>query len=42
VRKREAGDMDLTAWLMVLAITVSTAAAVPPGGIFTVLKTGKY
>lgn len=31
MRKREAGDMDLTAWLMVLAITVSTAAAVPPG-----------
>jgi len=41
VGKREAGDMDLTPWIVVLAITVSTAAAATPGGIFAVLKTGK-
>jgi len=41
VRKREAGDMVVTPWLVVLAITVSTAAATAPGGIFAVLKTGK-
>jgi len=38
VHKREAGDMLLTPWSYVLAITVSTAAAVPPGGIFSVFK----
>jgi hypothetical protein len=38
VHKREAGDMVLTPWRVVLAITVSTVAAAPPGGIFSVLK----
>jgi hypothetical protein len=38
VHKREAGDMVLIPWRVILAITVSTAAAAPPGGIFSVLK----
>jgi hypothetical protein len=42
VFKREAGDMVLTPWRLVVAITVCTAAAAPPGGIFAVLKTRKY
>jgi len=38
VHKRKAGDMALTPWRVVLAITVSTAAAAPSGEMFSVLQ----